>query len=80
MYDHTETTIREFNSNHRILHVGTNELKSTKTASHIRPVIDLALSLKSDTNAVTIALIVSRKESLNNKSKGRKQPNYKHVR
>ena len=80
MYDHAETTIREFNSNHIILHVETNELKSTKTASHIRPVIDLALSLKSDTNAVTIALIVSRKEILNNKSKGRKQPNYKHVR
>ena len=80
MYDHAETTIREFNSNHIILHVRTNELKSTKTASHIRPVIDLALSLKSDTNAVTIALIVSRKEILNNKSKGRKQPNYEHVR
>ena len=69
MYDHVEPTIREFNPNHIILHVGTNELKSSKTASLIsRSVIDLALSLKSETNAVTISLIVPRKDSLNNKA------------
>ena len=32
MYDHVKPTIREFNPNHIILHVGTNELKSSKTA------------------------------------------------
>ena len=48
------------------MHVGTNELKSSKTASQIsRSVIDLALSLKSKTNAVTISLIVLRKDNLN---------------
>ena len=68
MYDYVKPTIREFNPNHIILHVGTNELKSSKTASQTsRSVIDLALSLKSETNAVTISLIVPRKD-LNNKA------------
>ena len=52
-----------------ILLVGTNELKISKTASHISmSVIDLTLSLKSETNAVMISLIVPRKDSLNNKA------------
>ena len=69
MYDHVNPTIREFNPNHIILHVGTNKLKSSKTHSQMsRSVIDLALSLKSETNAVTISLIVPRKDSLNNKA------------
>ena len=69
MYDHVKPNIREFNLNHIILHVGTNELKSSKTASQIsRSIIDLALSLQSETNAVTISLIVPRKDSLNNKA------------
>ena len=69
MYDHVKPTIREFNPNYIILHVGTNELKSSKTASQIsRSIIDLALSLQSETNAVTISLIVPRKDSLNNKA------------
>ena len=29
MYDHVKPTIREFNPNHILLHVGTNELKSS---------------------------------------------------
>ena len=67
MYDHVKPTIREFNPNHIIFHVGTNELKSSKTASQIsRSVIDLAPSLKSEANAVTISLIVPRKD--NNKA------------
>ena len=70
IYDHVKPTIREFNPNHIILHVGKNELKSSKKASQIsRSVIELALSLKSETNAVTISLIVPRKDSLNNKAK-----------
>ena len=69
MYDHVKPTIREFNPNHIIFHVGTNELKSSMTASQIsRPVIDLALSLKSETNAITISLIVPQKSNLNNKA------------
>ena len=63
------TRNREFNPNHITLHVGTNERKSSKTASQIsRSVIDLALSLKSEANAVTISLIVPRKDNLNNKA------------
>ena len=69
MYDDVKPTIREFNPNHITLHVRINELKSSKTASQIsRSVIDLALSLKSETNAVTISLIVLRKHNLNNKA------------
>ena len=69
MYDHVKPTIQDFNPKDIILHVGTNELKSSKTASQIpRSVIDLALSLKSETNTVTISLTVLRKDSLNNKA------------
>ena len=51
MYDHVKPTIREFNPNHITLHIGANELKSSETASQMsRSVIDLALSLKSETN------------------------------
>ena len=51
------------------MYVGTNELKSSKRTSQIsRSVIDLALFLKSETNAATISLIVPRKDSLNNKA------------
>ena len=35
LYDHVKAAIREFNPNHLILHVGTNERKSSKTASQI---------------------------------------------
>ena len=59
MHDHVKPTIREFNPNH-INNIETNELKSSKTASQItRSVVDLALSL---------TLIVPRKDSLNNKA------------
>ena len=69
MYDHVKPNIREFYPKHIILHVGTNGLKSSKTASQIsRSVIDLVLSLKAQTNAVTISLIVPRKDNLNNKA------------
>ena len=69
MYDHVKPTIREFNPNNIILHVGTNELKSSKTASQIsRSVIDLALSLKTEANAVMMLLIVPQKNNLNNKA------------
>ena len=52
-----------------ILLVGTNELKISKTANQISmSVIDLTLSLKSETKAAMISLIVPRKDSLNNKA------------
>ena len=80
MYGHAKPIIREFNPSHIILlvgtieiqhtfDVGTNELKSGKTASQIsRSDIDIALSIKSETNTVRISLIVPRKECLNDKA------------
>ena len=68
-YDHAKLTLREFSSIHVTLHVETNELKSGKTSSQIsKSVIDLGLPLKSETNTVTISLIVPQKDSLNNKA------------
>ena len=68
-YDHVKPTIQEFNPHHIILHVGTNELKSFKRVSQIsKSVIDLALSLKSETNTVMISQIAPRKDNLNNKA------------
>ena len=47
MYDHAKPTIRELNPQHIILHVGTNNLNSEKTASQIsNSILDLANSLK----------------------------------
>ena len=47
MYDHAKPTIREVSPEHIILHVGTNDLNSEKTASKIsNSIIDLANSLK----------------------------------
>ena len=68
MYDHVKPSSREFYPYHLMLHVRTNELKSSKTTSQISKLfIDLALSLKLETKAVTISLVVPRKDSLNNK-------------
>ena len=61
--------LENINPNHIILHVGKSELKRSKTASQIsRSVIDLALSLKLEMNTVTISLIASWKDNLNNKA------------
>ena len=59
MYDHVKPSSREFYPYHLMLHVRTNELKSSKTTSQISKLfIDLALSLKLETKAVTISLVV----------------------
>ena len=68
MYDHAKPTIREVNPEHIILHVGTNDLNSEKTASQIsNSTIDLANSLKNETNNIHVSLIVPRNDNLNNK-------------
>ena len=67
MYNHVKPTIREFNPNHKYCII--LQLKSSKTASKIsRSVIELASSLNQKKIAVTISLIVPRKDSLNNKA------------
>ena len=68
MYDHAKPTIREVSPEHIILHVGTNDLNSEKTASKIsNSIIDLANSLKNETNNIHVSLIVPRNDNLNNK-------------
>ena len=70
MCDHVKLVIQEFNPNHIILQVGTNELNSGKTIRQIsRSIIDLTLSLKTERNIVTTFLTVPQKDSLNNNVK-----------
>ena len=62
-------TVRDFNPDHIILHCGTNDLNSERTASQIaRSIIELALSLKSKDNKISVSLIVPRNDNLNNKA------------
>ena len=67
MYDHAKPTSRELNPEH-ILHVGTNDLNSEKTVSQIsKSILDLANSLKNETNTIHVWLIVIWNDHLNNK-------------
>ena len=68
MYDHAKPTIRELNPEHIILHVGTNDLNTEKTASQVsKSILDLVNSLKNETNTIHASLIVPRNDHLNNK-------------
>ena len=68
LYDHAKPTIRELNPEHIILQVGTNDLNSAKASSQIsKSILDLANSLKNETNTIHVSLIVPRNENLNNK-------------
>ena len=68
MYDHANPTIRELNPEHIILHVDTNGLNSEKTASQVsKSILDLANSLKNETNTIHVSLIVPRNDRLNTK-------------
>ena len=68
MHDHAKPRIRETNPKHIILHVGTNDLKSEKIASQIaNSIIELANSLKNETNSIHVSLIVLRNDNMNNK-------------
>ena len=52
-----------------MLHCGTNDLNSDRTSSQIaREIIDLATSLKSDKNKISISLLTPRCDKLNNKA------------
>ena len=69
MRDYANPTLRDINPEHIILHVGTNDLTSEKTASQIsRSIIELGTSLKNDTNTVSISAIVPRSDELDNKA------------
>lgn len=58
MHDHAKPTVRNINQDHFILHSGTTDLNPERTPSQIaREILNLALSLKSDKNKVSIALL-----------------------
>ena len=67
MHDDAKPTVRDFEPDHIILHCGTNNLNSNRTSSQIE-IIDLALSLKSDNNKISISLLTPRSDKLNNKA------------
>ena len=59
MHDHVKPSVRDFNLDHIILHCETNDLSSERIASQIaRSIIELALTLKSKDNKISISLIV----------------------
>ena len=69
MHDHVKLTVRDINPDHIILHCGTNDLNFERKATQIaRSVIELALSLKHKDNKISVSLIVSRNDNLNNKA------------
>ena len=69
MYDHVKSAVRDFNEYHIILHCGTNDENSERTASQIsRSFIELALSLKYKDNKILISLIVPSYDSFSNKA------------
>ena len=68
MHDHVKPTVRDFNSDHIILHCGTNDLNSEQTATQIAgSITEHVLSLKSKDNKISISLTVSRNDDLNSK-------------
>ena len=68
MQNHVKPTVRDFDLDH-ILHCGTNDPNSDRASSQIaREIIDLATSLKSDKNKISISLLTPRCDKLNNKA------------
>ena len=57
--DYVKPALRDFNPEHIILHVGTSNLNTERTADS---------SLKADANTITVSLTVRRYDNLNNKT------------
>ena len=69
MQDHVKPNIRDINPKQIILHVGTNDLKTERTASQIaESMIDLTISLKNNGNMIAVSGIVASLDELNNKA------------
>ena len=69
MHDNAKLTLRDFDPDHIIFHCATNGLNSNRTSSQIAgEIIDLALSLKSDKNKISIPPLTARSEKLNVKA------------
>ena len=70
MHDYAKPTGQDFNQDHIILHCGTNDLNSDRTYSQItKEILDLALSLKSDKDKISISLLTPRSDKLNSKAR-----------
>ena len=66
LHDYPKPTMRDFNPNQIIIHVGTNDLHSEKTSSQIaNSIINLHNSLKTVNSDITISLIPPRANNLN---------------
>ena len=69
MQDHVKPTIRDITPQQIILHVGTNDLKTERTASQIaKSIIDLSISLKKNGNMIAVSGIVPKLDELNSKA------------
>ena len=69
MQDHVKSTVRDINPQQIILYVGTNDLKTERTASQIaESIIDWSISLKKNEKMVALSGIVPRLDELNNKA------------
>ena len=69
MHNHAKPTIPDFDPDRIILYCGTNDLNSNRTCSQIAiEIVDLALSLKSGKTKISISLLTSRSDKLNNKA------------
>ena len=69
MVDHVKPAIRDDKPDHVILHTGTNDLRSEKTANQIaRSITEPAMSLRDNDNSVIVSNIIPRNENLNNKA------------
>ena len=69
MVDHVKPTMRNYKPDHVILHTGTNDLCSEKTASQIaRSITELAMLLKDNDNSIINSGIIPRNDNLNNKA------------
>ena len=68
MYHYSAPSL-EYHPERVILHVGTNDLRSSKPADVIaNEIIDLAKSIKRQENDITISSIVARGDHLNDKA------------
>ena len=67
--DYVKPTLQDMNSDHIVVHAGTNNLRAENTASQIaKATINLATSFKNDSNTVTVTGIVLRLDDLKNKA------------
>ena len=71
MHNHVKPTVRDFDPDYIILHCGTNDLNSDRTSSQTaREIIDLAISMTSDKNKISISLLTPKSDKLNKKASG----------